>query len=473
MQKSIFNFRLAIGLSVIALFCVSIAIYITGNTSIVPLSIRQLASRPATIIENIIIDTTCDELLNYFNARERLQQIPFRLVDKWVRENFGANAKWIDTTFPVRNGKAINFELYGDYARITYHDDEFFSADFPININGQKLTDCLGDPDFYQAYIRYDFVPIDTPADKYLKITLFYEEIELSLQGLQTSHEFEDSHQVHFERFIQWRETTLLSALVEHNIINYGSDSWDDVTWQRYMVKPWESWETIEVIPEETVLMGPVEEIAAMQTAVAASIRTTPNFFTAISPDSPACQAVLNPVILNLHYGKATPGDTLLLLEGLYGFTSFPEEYENQILGWQHHSEIYTAVFQDDILQSLEFYDPYHQIPFEEYITCFGEPKGVIVRSNEDEEGNALYLFFPEQGIVASAYSSEQTPTYFHAQTPATTIYQTSPQTDSIGIIHLAFGDLPYRTLPVQAKEEWIELLQPWQGFEQLVVTEQ
>jgi hypothetical protein len=292
MQKSFLQILLAS--SIVVVLCVVFGFYLFANTDIFNHSTRRQVHIPVTLSENKIPRTTCEDLKIYFDARERLQQIPFRLTDEWVRETFGVRAKWINSTFPDEQGNAINFEIDNSYARIIYRNDQFFSLDFPINLHGQSLTDCLGDPTLYQAYIGYDFVPIDTPADKFLKITLFYREMDLSLQGLQLSHFLEDPDQVKFARFVQWHETTSFSVIAEYNIIDYGSGKRDATTWQQAMIKTWNSWDTIEIVPEATVLKGPLVETAATQTATAPLIRTTPNFPLAESVDSVACKRILD-----------------------------------------------------------------------------------------------------------------------------------------------------------------------------------
>jgi len=80
----------------------------------------------------------------------------------------------------------------------------------------------------------------------------------------------------------------------------------------------------------------------------------------------------------------------------------------------------------------------------------------------------SLYLFFPQQGIAIATYlyNDEIVPPHEHLPVMMM-IFQSSPQSDSVGVIQSAFTSWDTSTY-----DDWIADLQPWQGVEQLSITE-
>lgn len=357
-----------------------------------------------------------------------------------------------------------------------------------LELSGQEMLQCFGEPAYYQAYHRQE------PHDVALTIELIYPKRGIALSSYDLSNWFgipNPSERASFISIRTFPPTDGTKEAVAPYITQVyrawrWSDKWDAQGWAEVALHEWNGWNDIQVVSTEIIEQGS-PRAPATATAIAAAFLTAPPFPTQGDLTSPACEAVISPILYNLRYGSATLEETRLLLRGLYqdrfgatdhrieaGRRSENNGSATQVLTWDVHTDeasehdhYYTANFDNNVLQNSE--SLVYGTVLSGYIACFSNPDSAILTLNDTPNGKlqSLYLFFPKQGIVTATYLFDDEIVPPHENLPVMRAYQSSPQTDSVALLEAALGPWDSATY-----EEWIADLQSWQGFEQLQINE-
>lgn len=337
-------------------------------------------------------------------------------------------------------------------------------------ISGHQLINCFGDPDYYQSYWE------PNPHGESLIIEVVYPDkgvifssyqIDPIVPVLRSPYEWSNFDKVRHFSPVESRDqiAPFLSQA-------WSTDPMDEYGWADIALRPWEGWNNIQVVSDEMIAAGS-PRAPATATAIAATFLTAPPFPTEADPTSSACQSVISPSLYNLHYGSATAEETRLLLTGLnqhlFGAESDAIESGSrssdgttwQVLTWDRH----TANFENNLLQYVESRVQGTRITT--YLSCLGDPSDAILTLQDTANGElqSLYLFFPQQGIVTGTYLFDAEITAPYEGLPVMMAYQSSPQADSVGLLHATFNFSDETTY-----EEWEQRLQSWQGFDNLLI---
>lgn len=409
-------------------------------------------------------------------------------IRSWANEVFTTTERWNYQEWNTNRfvvswlGNATHYRAFfnNPTATLNYIEHDYWVGE---GINGHQLINCFGEPGYYQAYWE------PNPHGESLIIEVIYPgeglifssyQIDPISPVLRSPYEWSDFGEVRHFSPVENRE-----QIAPYLSQAWSMDPWDQYGWADIALLSWAGWGSIQVVTDEIIAQGS-PRAPATATAIAASFLTAPPFPTQADLSSPVCQSVISPILYNLQYGTATLEETRLLLRGVYqhfyGASDHRIESSSrsddtrtwEVLTWNVHTDessehdhFYTANFDNDILQNAE--STVYGTELSEYIACFGEPSAAILSIDDTANGRlqSLYLFFPTQGIVTATYLFDDEITEPNEDFPVMMAYQSNPQIDSTRLLNAAFG--PWDTATY---EEWIGNLQPWQGFDKLLITE-
>jgi hypothetical protein len=456
-------------------FCIGVGLLIV-------LGVQYTAIRD----DSVLID--CAPYLN-----DPMMDAPFgettqATLQSWVESAYGNFENWSDRQWPDGTSTVGWTASLGQYrADFTDNGSELLDISKILGreneLSGQQVIQCFGEPAFYQAFYQQE------PHHIALIIELIYPEHGLILRSYDLSNWFgrpQPSSRASFKYMSGFPPIEAnRDAIAPYIARLWYLEEWDDEGWAQIAVHEWNGWDDIQVITDETIAAGS-PRAPAIATAIAANFLTAPPFPILDDPTSPTCRAVISPSLYNLQYGEATMEETHQLLRGLYQHLYGASEHRIEpssasddtrtwpVLRWDvHPSELsehdyyYTANFEDNILKNAE--STVYGTSLAEYFSCFGDPSDTILTINDTPNGRlqALYLFFPGQGIVTGTYLFDDEIEPPHENFPVMMAYQTSPQPNSVALLQAAFSFSDNSTY-----REWEENLQMWHGFEYVTPVE-
>jgi hypothetical protein len=210
-------------------------------------------------------ETTCIELQSYLQALAETENLEFENAQEWANHLLPERAQRLSYVYSDGLMYASNWFEDGSRLQIIFQDDLFYSVEIHINMNASTVTDCLGSPEFYQAYEGPKTLSV-YGSDIVLKVGVMYEEARIAVDGYQSSIVFKNPTEIRIHQLRYWRDGTPQENIAYQNRPLFSQ--WQPEEWLRLAIKPWSGWDQIAVIRYLDLQRRPAASVMATHTVV-------------------------------------------------------------------------------------------------------------------------------------------------------------------------------------------------------------
>lgn len=404
---------------------------------------------------------TCEQMEAYISVLSELTDLRPSNVEDWIGNRLQEEIKRIEL-YPANDKNHVLATVGTGRLGITFDDTLFHSIQIPIQTSGTEIIECLGNPTYYHAYLQPNAF-----SSGYMDIVfLYYETVHLGFTSYEYDPSSNSGETIPFTTLTYWQPDNPEKNIFEN--VHFGAGLWDSSQWQEQVVRPWQGWDSIILLTSEDIVAGPRIDVAATKTATAPLLRTIPAFPLAQSADSAACQRVLDPHLISLNHGQTSISEVKTLLFVLDSNRESQAEISvdeaREVIEWTLDTPesfaFYELFFEDDRFQYAYVDWLRSQSTIDDYITCFGAPSHYQISHTSDRFGPSshLYLYFPQQGIITTSTFYDPENVVLGGALSINAVVFNRPADD-----HVSLTTSVIRTASARH-------VQPWQGFEQLIV---